>query len=128
MTQKPVNLPYSMEVASAALAERCYRDLEFAKRLRADPRAVIEETCGKKLPESLAIEVHENDGRTWHVSVPRGQAAGESSDKLSDEQLAAVSGCVFEIWISALVIGVVATTVVVGGGAVAGTAALAANA
>ena len=83
-----VNLSSSMEAASAALAARCYGDPDFAKRLREDPKAVIEEACGKKLPESLVIEVHENDGRTWHVPVP----PGKDTDKLTDEQLQAVSG------------------------------------
>ncbi len=100
-----MNLSSSMDTASATLAARCYGDPDFARRLREDPKAVIEETCGKKLPESLVIEVHENDGRTWHVPVPR----GGDTDKLSDEQLKDVSGG-FEIVVAALV----ATSIAVG--------------
>ena len=121
MTQKQANLPSSMEVASAALAERCYSDPEFAKRLRAHPREAIKEACGTELPESLTIKVHENDGRTWHLPVPHGQA----TDALSDKQLAAISGG--EIWIAALVIGTVAATVAVGAGGVSGIAIAAGN-
>ena len=77
-----------MESAAAAIAARCYDDPDFAKQLRADPKAVLERACGKKFPESLAIEVHENDGRTWHLPVPQ----GESTGKLSDEQLESISG------------------------------------
>ena len=81
-------LPPSFESAAAAIASRCYEEPGFARRMRENPKAVIEETCGKKLPESLAIKVHENDGRTWHVSLPQ----AESTGKLSDAQLESVSG------------------------------------
>ena len=70
---------------------------------------LVEELSGKKLPESLAIEVHENDGRTWHVPLP-----DKASGTLSDDQLSTVSGG-FEIWISVLVVGV-GTAVAVGAG------------
>ena len=96
---KPVELSQSMETAAATIAARCYQDAAFAEKLREDPRAAIEELCGKELPESLTIEVHENDGRTWHVPLPD----GTSSKELSDDQLGTVSGG-FEIWISALII------------------------
>ena len=71
---------------------------------------MIEELCGKKLPESLTIEVHENDGRTWHVPLPD----GTSSKELSDNQLGEVSGG-FEIIFSLLIIGA-AAAVAVGAG------------
>ena len=85
---KPVELSQSMETAAATIAARCYQDAAFAKKLREDPRAAIEELCGKKLPESLVIEVHENDGRTWHVPLPD----GTSGKELSDDQLGKLSG------------------------------------
>ena len=85
---KPVELSQSMETAAATIAARCYQDAAFAEKLRADPRAAIEELCGKKLPESLVIEVHENDGRTWHVPLPD----GTSGKELSDDQLGKLSG------------------------------------
>ena len=85
---KPLELSQSMETAAATIAARCYQDAAFAEKLRANPRAVIEELCGRKLPESLTIEVHENDGRTWHVPLP-----DETSGKeLSDDQLGKLSG------------------------------------
>ena len=109
-----VNLSSSMEAASAALAARCYGDPDFAKRLREDPKAAIEEACGKKLPESLSIEVHENDGRTWHVPVP----PSKDTDKLTDEQLQAVSGG--EVFVVALII---AASIGVGAAVVGGATA-----
>ena len=81
-------LPPSFEAAAAAIASRCYADRDFARRMRENPKAAIEEVCGKKLPESLAIKVHENDGKTWHVPISQ----GGDTDKLSDEQLRDVSG------------------------------------
>lgn len=113
-----VNLSSSMETASAAVAARCYGDPDFAKRLRADPKAAIEKECGKKLPESLVIEVHENDGRTWHVPVPQ----DGKTDKLSDEQLQAISGGEI-IGSVLLVLGVTAGSIAVGTAVVGGVAA-----
>ena len=113
-----VSLSSSMETAAAAIASRCYEDPDFAKRLRADPKAVLEEMGGNKLPESLVIKVHENDGRTWHLPVPQ----AEATDQLSDDQLKSVSGG-FEIWLAALIAGGIVATV----GSVAGAAAVAAN-
>ena len=101
-----VSLPSSMETAAAAIASRCHEDPDFAKRLRADPKAVLEEMGGNKLPESLVIKVHENDGRTWHLPVPQGDA----TDKLSDDQLKSISGG-WEVWIMALVISLTAVTI-----------------
>ena len=95
-----MELSKSLETASATIAARCYQDAAFARKLRENPRAAIEEACGKKLPESLAIEVHENDGRTWHVPLP-----DDTSAKLTDDQLSKVSGG-FEIWVTCLIIGV----------------------
>ena len=120
MQNKKKELSPSMETASAALAARCYDDPDFAQRLRENPRAVIEEACGKKLPESLAIEVHENDGRTWHLPV----SGGQTTDKLSDEQLKSVSGGVEIIW-TTLIVGI---SVGVAGAAVTGAAIGAAQA
>ena len=121
MTEKEqatgASLPPSFESAAASIASRCYEDRDFAKRLREDPKAAIEETCGKKLPESLVIKVHENDGKTWHVSVPQ----DGDTDKLTDEQLKLVSGG--EI-IFTILIAVAATTATAA--AVAGAGATAA--
>ena len=108
---KPVELSQSMETAAATVAARCYQDAAFAKKLREDPRAAIEELCGKKLPESLVIEVHENDGRTWHVPLPD----GTSSKELSDAQLGKVSGGL-EIIFSVLIAGALAASVAVAAG------------
>ena len=102
-----VGLTPSFECAAAVIASRCYEDRDFAKRMREDPRSAIKEICGKELPESLTIKVHENDGRTWHLSVPHGQTTSE----LSDEQLMNVSGgeVIFTI------LGLVAATAITAG-------------
>ena len=108
-------LPPSFESAAAAIAARCYEDREFARRMRENPKATIEEMCGKKLPESLAIKVHENDGNTWHVPVSQ----GGDTDKLSDEQLKGISGG-FEIVFTVLAVTAATTitaSVVAGAGA-----------
>ena len=107
---QPVELSQSLETASATLAARCYQDAAFAKRLRENPRATIEEVCGKKFPESFTIEVHENDGHTWHVPVPQGASAG----KLSDEQLKSVSGGEIVAAVLAIIAATAVTASVVG--------------
>ena len=107
---KSVELSTSMETAAATLAARCYQDADFARKLRENPRAAIEELSGKKLPQELAIEVHENDGRTWHVPLP-----DKASGTLSDDQLRTVSGG-FEIIFSAILATAVVASVAVGVG------------
>lgn len=108
------SLPPSFESAAAAIAARCYADRDFARRLRENPKATIEETCGKKLPEALAIKVHENDGKTWHVSVPQ----DGDVNKLSDEQLKAISGGEVLFTVIALAaVGTVTAVTIAGAGA-----------
>ena len=39
-------------------------------RLLSDPKGAIGEALGVALPASMAIEVHEEDGRTGHLVLP----------------------------------------------------------
>ncbi len=92
-------LPQSMEVVSAVVAQRCYEDEEFRQKLMRDPQGALEEFMGRKLPDTLEVEVRENTPSTWHIPV--------SSDTFSDEELEQISAG--EV-VATLFIGTVAVT------------------
>jgi hypothetical protein len=64
------------------------KDPEYRKRLKADPKSVIQGEFGVTLPESLEIEVVEETAQKLYVVIPPRPAEGE----LIDEQLEAVAG------------------------------------
>lgn len=89
MTQEEIlkSPKFQME---AALIRRCSEDPAFRAKILADPKSMLEEALGRKLPEKLEIFIHEEDIRTMHFSVP---PTRESLQKeLSDEQLEQVAG------------------------------------
>ena len=68
------------------LVEKAVEDEAFRARLRADPKAAIEEELGLTQPPGLAVEVHEEGADTAHPVLPPPRGP------LSDEQLARVAG------------------------------------
>jgi len=66
-------------------------DPEFRKRLVADPRGVIGELAGMKLPQSVQVDVHEESLTHVHLVIPHVPPAGELSDK--DLELVAGGTC-----------------------------------
>jgi len=57
------------------LVERARTDPAFRKALLANPRAVLENELGGKLPEGISIEVHEETVNTLHLVLPLDPAA-----------------------------------------------------
>ena len=66
-------------------------DPDFRKKLVADPRGVIGELAGMKLPQSVQVEVHEESLTHVHLVIPHAPPAGELSDK--DLELVAGGYC-----------------------------------
>ena len=62
---------------------RAQAEPEFRAQLVADPRAVIEEMSGLKLPEAISLQVHEESATSFHLVLP-------PSSKLTEEELANV--------------------------------------
>jgi hypothetical protein len=89
MTQEEIlqSPKFQME---AALIRRCSEEPEFRAKVLANPKSMLEEALGQKLPENVSIFIHEEDLHTLHFSVP---PTRENLEKeLTDEQLEQVAG------------------------------------
>lgn len=89
MTQEEIlqSPKFQME---AALIRKCSEESEFRAKVLADPKGMLEGALGQKLPENIAIFIHEDDPHSIHFSIP---PTRESLEKeLSDEQLEQVAG------------------------------------
>jgi Nitrile hydratase, alpha chain len=73
------------------LIKRSLEDEEFRQRLLADPRAVIEQELGSRLPESVEVRLVEETADTIYVWIPHASAVGQGAE-LSEQELDAVAG------------------------------------
>lgn len=72
-----------------ALIEKCWKDPEFKKAVVRDPRGVLEQRAGRKLPPNFKIFIHEEDANTLHLTIP---PTPSSLTKLSEDDLEKVAG------------------------------------
>ena len=77
------------------LIERSLQDEAFRQRLLADPRVVIEQELGTRLPESIEVRVVEESADTIFLVLPSASPIGQAGE-LSDQELDAVAGGV--VW------------------------------
>ena len=75
----------TMSEMKAHIMARATEDGEFRAKLLADPRSVISAELGVSIPETFAIQVHEDSAATAHLVLPL-------SDRLTEEDLAQVAG------------------------------------
>jgi hypothetical protein len=89
MTQEEIlqSPKFQME---AALIRKCSEEPEFRAKVLANPRGILEEALGQKLPEQLSIFIHEEDLHNIHFSIPPTKEGLQN--ELSDEQLEQVAG------------------------------------
>jgi hypothetical protein len=73
------------------LIERSLQDEEFRRRLLEDPRAVVEEELGTRLPEEVRVVAVEETTDTVYLVLPVASPAGEVGE-LSELDLEAVAG------------------------------------
>lgn len=71
----------------AYVLDRAVSDREFRSRLLADPKAVIAEELGVRIPESYTIRVPEESSSAVHLVLP-------PEARLNSEELSLVSGSV----------------------------------
>jgi hypothetical protein len=72
-----------------ALIEKCWKDPQFKKAVINDPRGMLEQRTGRKLPPNVKIFIHEEDPNTLHFSIP---PAPSNLTELSDDDLEKVAG------------------------------------
>jgi Nitrile hydratase, alpha chain len=71
--------------------EKSLRDESFRQRLLDDPKGIIEQEMGRRLPEGVEVRVIEESADTIYLVLPSASAVGEGGP-LSDRELDAVAG------------------------------------
>ncbi|MEO0670057.1 MAG: NHLP leader peptide family RiPP precursor [Pseudomonadota bacterium] len=80
----------------AKIIANAWRDPAYRKRLEADPKAVVSEELKKvdpsiELPDSLKVNVHQEDADTFHLVLPRDPRDLKVVDVVPDHQLEAIA-------------------------------------
>jgi hypothetical protein len=73
------------------LIERSLQDDAFRSRLLEDPRAVMEQELGVRLPDEVQVRAVEETADTIFLVLPSASRVGEG-EELSDRELGAVAG------------------------------------
>ena len=73
------------------LVQRSLQDDSFRQRLLDDPKAVVEQELGSRLPEGVEVRVVEESARTIYLVLPSASPLGEG-EELSDRELEEVAG------------------------------------
>ena len=73
----------------AALITKCWRDADFRQKVVSDPKGMLEQHIGQKLPPQVKIFIHQEDINTVHFSIPPAPA---DLTELSDAELESVAG------------------------------------
>ena len=67
------------------LVAKAEQDMDFRKRLLANPRTALKEDFGIEIPDDFNVLVHEDNAQTAHLVLP-------ASLELTDAQLQQVAG------------------------------------
>ncbi len=73
------------------LIERSLEDESFRQRLLEDPKTVVEQELGMRLPEGVRVVAVEETTDTVYLVLPSAARVGEG-EVLSDRELGAVAG------------------------------------
>lgn len=71
----------------AEMIAKAWEDKAFKERLLKDPKAVVEELSGEKLPAEMKVSVFEETANSVCLVLPR-----SPDDELSDDELEKVAG------------------------------------
>src|SRR4051812_7063503 len=74
------------------IVQRSLQDDAFRQRLLSDPKAVVEEELGTRLPEGIRVRAVEESADTIYLVLPSASPLGDEGGELSDLQLEAVAG------------------------------------
>ncbi|HEX5850720.1 MAG TPA: NHLP leader peptide family RiPP precursor [Rubrobacter sp.] len=74
------------------LIERSLEDDAFRQRLVEEPKGVVEQELGMRLPEEVRVMVVEETSDTIYLVIPGTPMAGREELELSDQELESVAG------------------------------------
>jgi hypothetical protein len=74
------------------IVQRSLQDDAFRQRLLSDPKAVVEEELGTRLPEGIRVRAVEESAETIYLVLPSASPLGDEGGELSELQLEAVAG------------------------------------
>jgi hypothetical protein len=74
------------------IVQRSLQDDAFRQRLLSDPKAVVEEELGTRLPEGIRVRAVEESADTIYLVLPSASPLGDEGGELSELQLEAVAG------------------------------------
>jgi hypothetical protein len=74
------------------IVQRSVQDDAFRQRLLSDPKAVVEEELGTRLPEGIRVRAVEESAETIYPVLPSASPLGDEGGELSELQLEAVAG------------------------------------
>ncbi|MEI6455682.1 MAG: NHLP leader peptide family RiPP precursor [bacterium] len=83
--------PNQKKFLERKIIEKAMKDESFRSRLKSDPRGAIESEMGIKIPQSLKIEIMEEDRDTVYLILPARPVAVDNHE-LSEVELEAVAG------------------------------------
>lgn len=74
----------SAEEMQSHLVEKAAQNAEFRSQLLSDPKSIFAQEFGIEIPDSIQVQVHQNDLQNVHISLP-------PQSEMTEEQLEAVS-------------------------------------
>jgi hypothetical protein len=74
-----------------SLIQRSLEDEEFRQRLLDDPKEIMEQELGGRLPEGVEVRAVEETADTIYLVLPSASPLGQGGE-LSDQELDAVAG------------------------------------
>jgi hypothetical protein len=90
MSDASTERPLTRKDIEAKIVALAWQDDDFRRKFVTDPKGQFEERLGVRLPDSLTMTVHEEDGDSLHFVIP--MKPRTTLDELSDEELERVAG------------------------------------
>ena len=91
--QEDAQVLLTPELMAGLIAKKCEDDDDFRAEFEKNPKHILEELSGEKIPDDLEVVVCHNEDNVWHIPVPDyKELANIDMKKLSEEELKLLSG------------------------------------
>lgn len=115
-TQQDHTIAAVNELVSIHLASTCAKNGEFMAAMRDDAKAAVLSCLpqGSVIGDDIRVQSVQNTADVMHISVPDYSVLSQFEEHLTDDQLAKISGGVFEIACVLSVIGCAVAAIFIG--------------